>query len=205
MARMPTLQEILAAKSKEPSAVFEDKPVAHVHEFYLSGEIEDPEKYTEWFNKIRHSSASDVIKIYINSYGGSMFSALQFMRCMKECKATVIASVEGACMSAATIVLLMADKYEITPHSIFMFHNYSSGTMGKGGEMLDQIRAESGWSEALFKDVYKDFLTQQEITSIMSNKDIWMTSEEVLVRLNKLMLARRKRTAAALKATKKKK
>ena len=185
-------------QNKRPTAVFEDKPVGHVHEFYLSGEIEDPEKYTEWFDKIRHAPANDAIKIYINSCGGSIWTALQFMRAMKESKATIVVSVEGACLSAATIILLMGDKYEITPHSVFMFHNYSGGTMGKGGEMADQINHQRGWSEKLFREVYQDFLTCDEIKAIMDNKDIWLSSEDVLGRLNKLMKARQKKVRAAL-------
>jgi ATP-dependent protease ClpP protease subunit len=76
---------------------------------------------------------------------------------------------------------------EVTPHSLFMFHNYSAGTFGKGGEMYDQLSFERAWSEKFMREVYADFLTEDEIQSMMHNKDIWMDSEEVVKRLNKLM------------------
>jgi hypothetical protein len=41
-------------------------------------------------------------------------------------------------MSAATMIFLCADTYEVSEHSMFMFHNYSSATFGKGGEMFDK-------------------------------------------------------------------
>lgn len=178
------LIELLTGASKKPDKMFTDKPIGHVHEYYLVGEIEEASSYTEWFNQIRHCSASDAVKIYINSYGGDLWAAIQFMRVIKECKAPVVASVEGACMSAATIVFMMADMHEITPHSMFMFHNYSGGTMGKGGEMIDQIKHERKWSEKLMLDIYKDFLKESEIKAMMENKDIWMTGEDVVSRLN---------------------
>lgn len=174
----------LLTGGKKPDKTFTEKPIGHVHEYYLVGEIEQASEYTEWFNQIRHCSPNDAIKIYINSCGGDLWSAIQFMRVIKECKAPVVASVEGACMSAATIVFLMSDNYEISPHSMFMFHNYSGGTVGKGGEMIDQIKHERKWSEKLMADIYKNFLKEDEIRAILNNKDIWMTGEEVVARLN---------------------
>jgi ATP-dependent protease ClpP protease subunit len=187
------LAEILGVDKKTQTS-FTDKAVAHLHEYYLSGVIEDASKYTEWFNQIRHAGQMDMVKIYINSEGGSLWTAIQFMRVLKETKATVVASVEGACMSAATIIFLMCDTFEISPHSIFMFHNYSGGTIGKGGEMIDQIKHERKWSEKLLSEIYQDFLTSDEIKAMLNNKDLWMTSEDVVARLNK-KAAKNKKTA----------
>ena len=178
------LLEMLSGDKRQTNC-FTDKPIGYVHEYYLVGEIEDASKYTEWFNQIRHCSPNDFIKIYINSAGGDLWSAIQFMRVIRECKAQVMASVEGCCMSAATIVFLMSDTFEISPHSMFMFHNYSGGTMGKGGEMLDQIKHERKWSETLLQEIYSDFLNPTEIQAILDNKDIWMPGSEVVNRLNK--------------------
>ena len=178
------LLEMLNQEKKAQNA-FTGKEIAHLHEYYLVGEIEDASKYTEWFNQIRHAPPTDIIKLYINSEGGSLWTAIQFMRVIRECKAPVVASVEGACMSAATIIFLMSDTYEISPHSMFMFHNYSGGTIGKGGEMIDQIKHERVWSEKLLFEIYQNFLTDAEIRAILENKDIWMTAEEVVSRLNK--------------------
>ena len=191
------LLELLNGDKKQTNS-FTDKPMGHVHEYYLVGEIEEPSKYTEWFNQIRHCPANDFIKIYINSAGGNLWTAIQFMRVISECKAPVMTSVEGACMSAATIVFLMSDSFEISQHSMFMFHNYSGGTMGKGGEMIDQIKHERKWSEALLKEIYSDFLKPAEIQSILDNKDIWMTGSEVISRLNERqkILQKKKKTSA---------
>jgi ATP-dependent protease ClpP protease subunit len=88
-------------------------------------------------------------------------------------------------MSAATMIFLAANMFEISDHCFFMFHNYSGGTFGKGGEMYDHIVSERKWSDKLVNKVYSDFLTPEEIKSILDNKDIWMDGEEVKVRLEK--------------------
>jgi len=172
-------------KSKTHSnGYFPPKAIVNMHEFYLVGEITEPSDYLEWFDTIRHAGETDIIKIYINSEGGDLFTAIQFLRVLSDTPATIICSVEGACMSAATLVFMCGQQFEVTPHSIFMFHNYSGGAMGKGGEMIDQLQHERRWSERLMKEVYKDFLSLEEIKSMLDNKDIWMDGEEVVKRVN---------------------
>jgi len=160
-------------------------PLGFKHEFYLSGLIEEPEKYAEWFHLIRNATENDEIVIHINSRGGNASTAIQLMRVLKETDAAVTASVEGDCMSAATFVFLGAHSFEISEYSDFMFHNYSSVTAGKGGEMYDAITHEKKWSDNLMKTIYRDFLTETEIQQILDNKDIWMDGNDVLDRLKK--------------------
>jgi len=169
-----------------PSEYF-TKNTGNQYEFYLSGEIESADNYVAWFDVIRNARQQDTIKLYINSSGGDLYTALQFLRVMGECEGHLITSVEGACMSAATMIFLSGHEYQVTPHSLFMFHNYSGGVFGKGGEQYDQIQYERAWSEKFMNEVYKDFLTTDEIQSMLNNKDIWMTSEQVLGRIEKVM------------------
>lgn len=181
---------------------FPTKPIAQLHEFYLTGEITSADDYIEWFDAIRHASDTDVVKIYINSFGGDLFTAIQFMRVLSDTSATVICSVEGACMSAATMIFLCGHSYEVTPHSIFMFHNYSGGVGGKGGEMIDQLQHERRWSERLMKEIYKDFMTTEEIKAMLDNKDIWMDGEEVVKRIHaKIEKIQKERAPAPVRKT----
>jgi hypothetical protein len=51
--------------------------------------------------------------------------------------------------------------------------------------MYDNIMYERKWSDKFMRSIYVDFLTGEEIKSILDNKDIWMEPEEVFKRLNK--------------------
>jgi len=177
---------------KAGSAEYFTKNTSNSYEFYLSGELLEPESYIAWFDVMRNARPYDNIKLYINSCGGNLYSAIQFLRVMAESDAHIITSVEGACMSAATMIFLSGDEFQVTPHSLFMFHNYSAGVFGKGGEMYDQLQFERAWSEQFLSEVYKDFLTEQEIDSMLNNKDIWMTSDEVVKRLSVIIKQREK-------------
>lgn len=182
MPKKIDLMELFGKNANQDERIF-NKQLINVHEFYLSGEIESADEYIQWFDTIRHAGENDVVKIYINSPGGDVFTAIQFLRSLQETNATVVMSVEGLCASAATMIMLGGESFEISDHSMFMFHNYSGGTFGKGGEMLDQLQHERKWSERLLRQVYKDFLTEDEITSVLNNKDIWMDGQEVAERL----------------------
>lgn len=168
----------------DPKKPRQPKIIGQLYTFYLVGEITIPDDYVEWYEVIRNATENDIIKIHINSPGGNLYTAIQMMRVMSESQANILTSVEGACMSAATMVFLSGDLFEISDHSMFMFHNYSGGTIGKGGEMYDNIMYERKWSDKFMRSVYAGFLTDDEITSILENKDIWMEPEEVFKRLN---------------------
>jgi ATP-dependent protease ClpP protease subunit len=178
------LSELFGNPIKQDERLY-SRPIAQLHEFYLSGEIESAENYIEWFQTIRHASEADVIKMYINSPGGDAFTAIQFIRALQESDATIIMSVEGMCASAATMIFLQGHSFEVSEHSVFLFHNYSGGTMGKGGEMWQQLQHERKWSESLMINCYDGFLTEKEISSLLDNKDIWMDGNEVIKRLKR--------------------
>lgn len=159
------------------------KPINFQYDFYITGMIESPKNYIKWFDLIRNCQENDVIVFHINSYGGDITTILQFIKAIKETKAKIIASIEGECSSAATMIFLIANEHYIEDNSIFMIHNYSGMAEGKGGEMYNRILFERKWSEDLIKVIYKDFLTEKEITDVLDNKDIWLSADEVMKRL----------------------
>jgi ATP-dependent protease ClpP protease subunit len=162
-----------------------NRPTGQILDFYLNSAIGSPEEYAEWNQILRSSGEQDVVYLHINCYGGQALTAVQLMRAISESRATVVASVEGACMSAATFLFLMADVCEISDHSIFMFHNFSGGTIGKGNEMMAQVHHNDKWARNLMESIYQDFFTQEEIDSILEGKDYWLSPDEVTERLQK--------------------
>ena len=174
-----------------------------IREYYLSDSIGSASDYINWFHEIRNCRQTDMVKIHINCPGGDLFTTIQFLQAISECQGHVVASVEGMCMSAATLIFLRADECMITNHSMFLFHNYSSGTFGKGGEMYHGIIHEREWSEQLMRDIYEDFLTEEEIGSLINDKDIWMNAQQVMERLEKRgKIAERKQKKASSKKIK---
>ena len=162
-----------------------EKPVARILDFYISGDITQAKDYQDRNQLMRNATENDAVILHINSSGGDIFTAIQLMRSMAESPSTVVASVEGMCMSAATLIFLCADVCEVSEHSHFMFHTYSSGNWGKGNEQLASVIADDKWARHLFNDVYKGFLEAKEIKEMIDGKDFWMDPTEVKRRLEK--------------------
>lgn len=164
--------------------VFE-RSIAKTYDLYLHDTIESPDKYIEWNQLFRRAGPNDVIYVHINSHGGQINTAVQMMRAMRETEATLVTSIEGACLSAATMIFLCGDVCEVSDHSQFMVHTYSGGSWGKGSEMISQITHDADWISELMHDVYAGFFTKKEIDDIISGVDMWIKPDEVVVRLNK--------------------
>jgi ATP-dependent Clp protease protease subunit len=175
-----------------PRPYFRGRTLGSYISFYLSGEIGPPEEYMEWFEEIRMAGEKDIIVIHINSMGGDLMTAIQFMRAMRESRATILASIEGACASAATVIFLSANQFEVSDHSMFMVHNYSTMTGGKAGEIYDRVQHMHKWSEHFWTTVYGGFLTAEEIKSIIEGKDLWLSGPEVIKRLKRKVKAMKK-------------
>jgi ATP-dependent protease ClpP protease subunit len=183
--------------------MYSGKALATLHSIYISGDIQSPENYTDAFELIRQCGENDIVKIHINSHGGDLFTAVQFMRVLKEAECSIACSVEGACMSAATLIFLAADQFEISDHSAFMFHNYSTRMAGKGGELYDSITFDRKWSEDMLKTEYEGLLTEDEIYSVLNNKDLWFSADEMGERLEGFVELKKKRHEEEQKNSKK--
>lgn len=177
-----------------------ERTMSRTYDLYLHDEIEGPDEYIEWNQLFRSASAEDVIYVHINSYGGQINTAIQMIRAMRETPATIVTSIEGACMSAATMIFLQGDVCEISDHSQFMVHTYSGAAWGKGNEMASQVLHDSDWISDLMHDVYQHFLDEDEINAVIEGKDVWLTPAEVFTRLKKKTTLIEKETKEAEKA-----
>ena len=176
----PTLADLINVQKKEEVYVSDYGTITDI---YISSKIGPASEYVDLFQRIRAARESDILRFHINCPGGDLFTTIQFMQVLSETSATVVMSVEGACMSAATLLFLMGDEYMVTEHSIFLFHNYSGGVVGKGAEIFHGIMHERKWTEGLLNDAYEDFLTKDEIEQLIEDKDVWMDAKTVMKRL----------------------
>jgi ATP-dependent protease ClpP protease subunit len=192
------IEALLKGKEKN----FTTKPIAFAHDFYISGDIGPAEEYIDWIETIRSTAEQDIVRIHINSDGGYVDTAIQLLRAIKEGQGTIICSAEGSCMSAATMIFLSADQYEISDFSTFMFHNYSTGAYGKGGELFDKINFQKSLMNKMMDETYKDILTPDEMSELKIGKDIWLEGPEMAKRLRNRIEKRAEEKEALKKPTK---
>lgn len=154
-------------------------------DFYLPQEINtDPKEYIDFFRAIRDARPTDEVVLHINCYGGECSTAFQIIDNLRATQATVTVSIEGNCCSAATMIALAGDQWDIMPHSYFMIHAYSKINWGKRNEINASNDFDKKWLDDSFREIYKGFLTPEEIEQCLEGKDFYFTANETIERLN---------------------
>lgn len=160
--------------------------VSQMYDIYLSEAIVESRRYTDLYQLIRQASQYDIINIHINSNGGSLHTALELMKAMKESDARINTHLEGVAMSAAPIILFAGDDVFIGEHSIMMFHDFSTGVADKGTAIISTTTAYSELYKHLLEEYMYPFLSKAEIKDIIDGKDLNLNYPEINKRMKKL-------------------
>lgn len=157
------------------------------YNIYLSQDIVSAEKYDRLFDLIRSAGQYDVIKIYINSPGGNMFTGIQLINSIKESSAYVITVLDGTAMSLAPLIVLAGDEIIINEHSIMMFHDFSTESGGKGSELVSSAAALAKFYKNMLESYAYPFLTKKEISKVTSGQDLYFDTEEITKRMERVV------------------
>ncbi|WMM95592.1 putative Clp protease [Roseobacter phage CRP-143] len=149
------------------------------YECYITGAIEDPFNYNELCYVLEQAAEGEVAVLHINTYGGIIDSAFKIIASIKRSKAKVVARLTGTVASAGTIIALCCDDVEVEDFTHFMIHNYSTGTQGKGHEIMEYVNFNDKDLKKTFTQLYSGFLSTREINEVIKGKDMWLTAEQV--------------------------
>lgn len=116
---------------------------SHIDLFgYVGGSKEggffEPEGFNEkeFLEELRAIPNDNALNISINSFGGSVYTALSIYTLLKAHKGAITFRVDGAAMSAATIITSVPNAKVIMPKgSMMMIHKVSSIAMGNVDDM----------------------------------------------------------------------
>ena len=137
------------------------------------------------FNELRKAGNYDRLELRINSDGGLVTEGQQFFNVILEKfgnNTTTFLDNHGYSMGA--LLFCMGKNRIIYPYSELMFHNYTHGSWGKGGNVKSHVKHTARSLTAFFKavTVSQGFLTKQEFKEMLLGKDFWMDSEEMCKR-----------------------
>lgn len=174
-----------------PTVIKRPAIMAHTYDFYFTRTIDEAYKYDEWIMVFEEAGEEDLITVHINSFGGSLETALQIHDALLATKATVHIQIEGACCSGASIIAMAGHRHFVAPNAYMMIHSWTGGTYGKFGNVIENTEFQKKWFRSVMLRCYKGFLSLREITSVLDGKDIWLDSEDVNKRYDKILIARR--------------
>ena len=162
----------------------------HQVSYYLCGELQDPQYYTELFYTLRTAAETDLIYLHINSPGGDFNTGLQIINNMLASEAHVVTVLEARAYSMAAFIFLSGDELIVHDNCQLMFHTYSSSFAGKGSEQLAEVQALGNWFEKVMERICMPFLSESEIGKILKGSDVWMDSDEIRRRLTRMQRAK---------------
>jgi len=121
-----------------------------------------------------------VIRLHINSYGGSLFAGLATVDVIRNLKSDVHSIVEGAAASAATIISVVCTKRSMGRYSKMLIHQLSSGAYGKYNELEDDMENNSHLMSTI-KEIYKVYtnVPMKKLNEILKH-DLWFDSKTCL-------------------------
>ncbi len=165
--------------------IFEFRPKHKIYTIYIERFKELKRGLHGVMNELRGAGADDQLHIRINSGGGFVNEGIQFYNLIHEhfhARTTTYLDNHGYSMGA--LMFCMGEKRVIYPHSDLMFHNYSSGVGGKGGEIISRVKHVDKHIKEFFKKVIvdQDFLSDEEFDAMSIGQDFWMGAKELCER-----------------------
>lgn len=162
---------------------------------YIYGEIIGGcEKWDEsdvTFNDFREAldvmNNGDILEMYINSPGGSVFTTQGIVNMINRCKKTknikVVSYIDGLGASCASWLPMVADEVYIYNTSMLMVHKPMSSLFGANtNDMQSEIELLNKLENDVMIPIYMskatDNLTEDKLKDMMS-KETWLNAKEI--------------------------
>lgn len=122
------------------------------------------------------------IKIYIDSYGGDVYSILGLIGTIRSSKTPVWTHATGAAMSAGFLLLISGWKRIASKYSTMMYHQLSSLSWGKLEGMKDDLKENKRLQKVIDEIVISNTkIAKKKLKEINTLKKDWfITSQEAL-------------------------
>ena len=160
-------------------------PNSVTYTYYLDDEVTDSSDYRELLQMLFNAGEDDVVRIVISNYGGSLSTCVAIVNGIRSCRATTVGVLTSVAYSAAGAIWLACEGQEVHNHVGFMSHDGQGGTFGSMFQQKQHIEHSMTILRSLYEDVYKHFLSPEEIDTVLKNGDLWLTEKEIIGRLEK--------------------
>lgn len=168
-----------------PRSTVEVQPYAYRYVIRINDVIGPPSEWVEEISAIQNSGPNDVIHIYCNSPGGSLYTATEILSAMLQTDAHIITELTGEACSAAALIFLAGDEFRVSDDGTLMNHGASYGVYGTQQQVYDNVVSSQKQLTKLARKYYAGFLSEEEIEKLIEGKEFWMDAPEIIQRLEK--------------------
>lgn len=140
--------------------------------------IESPSQFADMIDALGMMEQEDEMIVNLQSGGGCLSTTDTILHALRKTKGQVHFVATGFNASAATILLLDAQSFELSEDFSALIH---CGSLGDGGN-LNEMRQSAGFHikrmETLLRNTYAGFMYEQEIEDMLNGKDLLLTASE---------------------------
>lgn len=149
----------------------------------LDEPIGPPSYYRAAVKAIQDANEGDVVRICLNSQGGRMDGCASILHALAATPATTVAEIQGDCHSAASLIALSCDIVQVGENASMLCHSARWGFMGKSEDVIQNALHNKKISDQTMRRIYKHFLSEQEINEVITGKELYLDSDEIVERL----------------------
>ncbi len=158
-------------------------PTSFRYDIYLDTSIGEPSGYRELLDILKGSGNSDEIHLYINTFGGHLQTTIALVHAMSQCQGTTFTYIEGHAYSAGGVLFLAGDVPILSEFSDLMIHAPIGGEYGKHSDVISSLDHNKRMIRDFYLSCYENFLSEEEINSVIAGTDIYLNYDEIVERL----------------------
>lgn len=172
--------------NQQPSQIITKTFQNTEYNLYLSGEItNNSDDYMEHFAVYHNAGPQDMVKLWVQSPGGSLAVGSQYIKHMRQCEAPIVAVIGMDVASMATAICLEADGWEVDDMSTFLVHGFSYGAFGHESQVYNQATFNKKLNEKWLRNTYTGFLDEEQILDALKGVDLLFDADELFERLQR--------------------
>jgi ATP-dependent protease ClpP protease subunit len=165
-------------------------------DLYIYGDVVG-DSYDWWTDEIIRSETSantfretlaqyenvSEIRIYINSYGGSVFEGTAIYNQLKRHSAKKTVYIDGFACSIASVIAMAGDEIVMPRNALMMIHNAWMCAYGNAAELrkaADDLEVINNAGKQAYLQKAGEKIDSEELLSKMMDDETWLTAEDCI-------------------------
>lgn len=169
--------------NREPFLSWTEEPLGTRCEFPIDEVFTTPQYYRHAAKRISTCGPNDIVQFNICSPGGRFDGLSLILSAISDTPANTIAHIQGECHSAASMLALSCNNVIVSPYASMLVHYISYGAVGKGSDIYQKVHFTQRNSIDVFKEIYKGFLTEDEMEMCILGHEYWFDADDICLRL----------------------
>lgn len=161
------------------------KPIGVDYTVNINEAFSHPKQFEYIVHALTNAGEDDYFTLNLTTPGGAIHSVLPLLGAIHDTQAHVHVHVASNVASAGTFLLMAAHSISLNDDVEIMFHQAKFGAWGNMWEVEKQVEYTLRSIKKLMKKYYKYFLTDTEVSTMLTGTEFYMDKEEFIERYQK--------------------